>query len=428
MKIDSFWVFYAFCLMLPASMVLPENTTGTVLFLFLVVTVYLLIIRQLKLRWTSYIGWSVLLYGVYVGSIFYSEHKDEGLIRLSIKFPLMLLPALIAVYTGALVNEQRGKVLKGLTRLLALVLPYLLAVAVYRSLRSGTIYYTYPGSGEVISTYFTYAGLSEWVIHPAYLALWTGTGLVISVFYNIRQPADRWQWVTSAALLVLMVLLQSRMNLLALLVVLLAMAVVLMIKLLSLRVALVLTASVILGTGIILYHLPSKWLGRFADLTSLEYNIEAETFHEGFNGFTIRLAEWKCAWQEIRKRPLLGSGVGDSRYHLEESYRRNNFRYGYREKFNAHNQFIETTLATGILGLTALIGFFANVVYRAALLRRWHVAAACGYVVLCFLSESYLERQWGVVFTGMMVPLMLETEIALPNEKSSLKDQYGKTT
>lgn len=68
-------------------MVLPENTTGTVLFLFLVVTVYLLIIRQLKLRWTSYIGWSVLLYGVYVGSIFYSEHKDEGLIRLSIKFP-----------------------------------------------------------------------------------------------------------------------------------------------------------------------------------------------------------------------------------------------------------------------------------------------------------------------------------------------------
>lgn len=425
MKTDSYRIFYAFCLLLPASMVLPENTTGTVLFLFLAVTAYLLLRRQLKLTLTDYVGWSVLLYSVYAASLFYSENKSEGLTRLSIKLPLLLLPILVASYSKVLKNEQRKKILKSLTHLLAAVLPYLIAVALYRSIRNGTILYTYPGSGEVISTYFTYSGLSEWVIHPAYLSLWAGTGLLISLFYNINQPADRWQWATSASLLTLMVLLQSRMNFLALVIVLSVIAVVTLKKQLSTKLALALTIIGIFLTVVILRYLPDKWLGRFADLTTLKYNIEAETFHEGFNGFTIRLAEWTCAWQEIKKRPWLGSGVGDSRFHLEESYLRNNFIYGYREKFNAHNQYIETTLSTGILGLIALMGFFGSIAWQAARRRRWHALAVCGYVVLCYLSESYLERQWGVVFTAMMMPLMLETEIALPNTETSKKEKYA---
>ncbi|MFN3951341.1 MAG: O-antigen ligase family protein [Thermaurantimonas sp.] len=314
--------------------------------------------------------------------------------------------------------------LRNYVGLFALATPYFFIVALCRSLYNGGIYYTYPDTGEVISTYFTYAGLTEWVIHPAYLSLWAGTAFFIAGYYVTKDTKNILNWSALCSLLILVLMSQSRMNILALIFIIILLSVFVFFRKISVFKSFGLLSIVILFTGLLWSVLPNKVLGRFSDLTSFRYNIEAETFHEGFNGITIRLAEWKCALQEIKKRPFFGSGIGDARDHLEESYMRNKFIYGHREKFNAHNQFIETTLAVGVIGLASLIYIFIPTIYVSVRKSAWHIFAATGYVVLCFLTESYLERQWGVVFLGMMLPTLAESGIALQENSITTRNEF----
>lgn len=416
-------IFLLFGVLLPASLILPENSTGLVMGVFMVITIILVATKHVSLSIARYTYLFGLLFILYLISLLYSDNLDEGKIKVSIKLPLLILPILMSIFLSERTPKIRFKFLQNIVYLFALSTGYFLILAVYRSVVNGSIYYTHPESGEVLSTFFTYVGLSEWVIHPAYLSLWAGTAFLLSVFYVYKNPEKILNWVVLFSLFILILLSQSRMNILSLIVVLACISVVVVFRKYSLKKSIIIIATMSILTGITVSALPDRFKGRFKDFTTLEYNIEAESFHDGFNGITIRLAEWKCALQEIEKRPFFGSGVGDARFHLEESYKRNKFVYGYREKFNAHNQFIETTLAIGLVGLMVLLAIFFYAFYTAYKYKLWHVAAVTAYIFLCFLSESYLERQWGVVFIGFMMPALLECEIALQHDEKKILDE-----
>ncbi|MFN4298720.1 MAG: O-antigen ligase family protein [Thermaurantimonas sp.] len=407
-------IFLFFGILIPASMILPENTTALVLVLFLLTTFWLFINKKILFSFDRYHIPFIALYLVYFISSFYSENVEEAKQKLAIKVPLVFLPFVMNLYLKNVDQNVKFKILRNLVILFALSTPYFLSVGLYRSLKSGSLYYTYPETGEIISTYFTYVGLSEWVIHPAYLSIWVGSVFILSLFLLLNNYKKIFYVIASLSLFTLLILLQSRMNILAFLALFFITFVFYLIRKYSFKLNLFILLGIAM-LGSTLYRIaPESIKGRFSDLSSLKYNIEAETFQEGFNGITIRLAEWKCALQEIAKRPFFGSGIGDARFDLENSYLRNNFKYGYREKFNAHNQFIETTIATGLLGLTALLGIFVYSIFYSYHCKKWHALLVLLYIFLCFLTESYLERQWGVVFFSFIIPLLLESELALP--------------
>ena len=423
MRLTNERILLIFGILIPASCILPENTSGLVLVLFAIIFLILIICRKISVKFNSYIIPFILLFFVYFISVFYSENIQEAKVKILIKLPLLILPVILSSFFGIVKGEIKDKVLRNYLFIFAASTPYFLLVAIYRSIANGSIYYTYPETGEIISTYFTYAGLTEWVIHPAYISLWAGTAFLISIFFVFQYPKSVLYWAVAISLFTLTMLSQSRMNILSLCFILIVLIISLIVYRYSVYKSLTILSIFVFFTGLFIYNVPKKYIGRFSDLTSLNYNIEAESFHEGFNGITIRLAEWMCAFQEIKKRPFFGSGIGDARFHLEDSYRRNNFVYGYREKFNAHNQFIETFLAVGLVGLLSLIYVFVPVIKGAISRRTWHVVAASAYIVLCFFTESYLERQWGVIFLGMILPTLAESEIVLQqNDKTLLNE------
>ncbi|MCX8148798.1 O-antigen ligase family protein [Thermaurantimonas aggregans] len=405
--------FLFFGLLIPASMILPENTTGLVLFLFLLTTIWLFIKKEIRFSFDPYLIPFIALFSVYLISVFYSENIEEAKVKLSIKFPLLLLPILLHIYIKNTDKNVLLKLMRNLVILFATSTPYFLLIAIYRSIKSKSLYYTYPETGEIISTYFTYVGLSEWVIHPAYLSIWVGSVFLLSIYFVLNNAKIIFYIIASFSLFILLILLQSRMNILAFFAVILITFVFYLFEKYSFKFNLFILLGIAIVGTMIYRIVPESIKGRFSDLSSLKYNIEAETFHEGFNGITIRLAEWKCAFQEIGKRPLFGSGIGDARFDLESSYLRNNFKYGYREKFNAHNQFIETTLATGMVGLIALLSIFGYSFLYSYKFKKLHTLVIMLYIFLCFFTESYLERQWGVVFFCFMIPILLESEINL---------------
>ena len=97
--------------------------------------------------------------------------------------------------------------------------------------------------------------------------------------------------------------------------------------------------------------------------------INRERFKEAINykgrysvdkiwgGRALRELNWDCSKKIINNNPLFGVGTGDVQDELQKCYTENNYyqlTYWENTKYNAHNQFLETTIGQGIIGLFLL--------------------------------------------------------------------------
>src|SRR5690606_2483356 len=81
-----------------------------------------------------------------------------------------------------------------------------------------------------------------------------------------------------------------------------------------------------------------------------------ETFYKDtFGGTSIRIRKWKNAINTIKDSPFFGHGIGDQKRVLLNQYKKDKFYIGYYEKFNAHNQYLDTSIAIGLFGLLILL-------------------------------------------------------------------------
>lgn len=113
-------------------------------------------------------------------------------------------------------------------------------------------------------------------------------------------------------------------------------------------------------------------------------------------------------WHAFLERPLFGYGAGDYHASQVEQYGSDGFDYGANASFNAHNQYMESLLSTGIPGLLVLLFFLLAPLWTA---RRSHslflMALLTAIVMFNLLFESMLERQMGLLFIGSLFPLMV---------------------
>jgi O-antigen ligase len=114
---------------------------------------------------------------------------------------------------------------------------------------------------------------------------------------------------------------------------------------------------------------------------------------------------WTCTFELIRGQPLRGVGSGDNLDELHQCYTDHKFTTltyleGEGVRFNAHNQFLEITLALGMVGLLIfLISLLAPLLYGFREKQFLYAAFLLLFITSC-LTESLLERQSGCVFFG----------------------------
>lgn len=131
-----------------------------------------------------------------------------------------------------------------------------------------------------------------------------------------------------------------------------------------------------------------------------------------------RILVWSSAMDEIKEHPIWGVGTGDIK---DELYQRNlsNGYTGVAEMhLNAHNQFLNSYLAIGILGFLTLLLSFLKPFWR---IRGEHQFVVRSLVVILFLSlftESFFETQAGIVPGAFILSL-----IANYSTTSAGKDQ-----
>ena len=125
-----------------------------------------------------------------------------------------------------------------------------------------------------------------------------------------------------------------------------------------------------------------------------------------FNGLQFRLLQWELVPEILteKNRWWIGVSPGDAQAHLNEKYLSRNMYSGDPAKgtrgylaYNTHNQFLQTTLQTGIIGLLILIaGCFCML--KMALKRNNRLTIAIVLVLLAWLfTEAPFETQYGII-------------------------------
>lgn len=125
------------------------------------------------------------------------------------------------------------------------------------------------------------------------------------------------------------------------------------------------------------------------------------------NTFEHRLLINYISYNEISSHFPIGVGIGDYRDVLYYNYKKLNFKYGIKENFNNHNQYIAEFLKTGIFGGIIFILLLYKLLKAGKLSDSIYIYIITFFVIGCFF-ESYLERQHGVVIFAILIPFFLK--------------------
>jgi O-antigen ligase len=166
--------------------------------------------------------------------------------------------------------------------------------------------------------------------------------------------------------------------------------------------------GITLALAIVVFNTENPISQRFRDIykprTDLMENQVKLSPSDYLDGISLRLLFWKFGQHilEGKQSWLVGVSSGDSQRLLNEQitraglYRGEEGNSGYLN-YNFHNQFVETTVQSGILGLACLSGIFIALIKHAIKYKNIFFLLLLLALFCFFLTESVLERQWGVI-------------------------------
>jgi O-antigen ligase len=121
----------------------------------------------------------------------------------------------------------------------------------------------------------------------------------------------------------------------------------------------------------------------------------------------IRYRNWETNLRLIREHPIVGVGTGDAFDELQK--KRETWWHEYIYEYNSHNQYLETTIRVGLVGLAVLLlCLFLLFKYSLKSNDFIFLSFIMIFAISC-LTESLLLRQKGVLFFSFFAPFLLST-------------------
>lgn len=134
----------------------------------------------------------------------------------------------------------------------------------------------------------------------------------------------------------------------------------------------------------------------------------------------VRQTLWQSGLATFKERPLFGYGCDGYWDALFEQYRTHDCLHATIQQFSTHNQYLETTLSTGIVGLAVMLAMIAMPVVLA--LRRPHrnlpMLLFTVVYATCIFFEATFGRQMGLLFISFWYCLILLYSLS-PNSHPS---------
>ncbi|WP_422349618.1 O-antigen ligase family protein [Flagellimonas sp.] len=142
--------------------------------------------------------------------------------------------------------------------------------------------------------------------------------------------------------------------------------------------------------------------------TSMEINEIKVKNKYGYtrNTFEHRLYIHYLAISDFKNNFPIGVGTGDTQEYLNQLYRKNNFLVGIKRELNAHSQYLQEYLKTGLLGFLSLSLLFFYMLKHCQSRNSIFFFYILFFAVACAM-ESYLNRYHGVIICSGIIPLLM---------------------
>ena len=419
------------------SFLLPFQTIITVwiVILLCLYEIYLIFCRKAYISEFKFTlsGILMLLYFLYIIGLLYTDDITEGMIQLRIKLPLLVFPLIFLMpgtrflrYTDILQVFISGCII---TFLICLYMAFGNSFSIVdgKLVFNAIIY----ASGDHIfldsirrsSNYFFGSYLS-FFMHPTYYSMYITIGII--GLLELRQYHKHVLivrtrllfWSILSLMFIAIFMLTSKASILILFMVSVAWILFrgrFILRLLGKILSLVLLSLIF----IMVIRVNPRFKTSIAILKEYNNGKSLEEYIESKESAAVRLLIWREAIDVAKDNPMIGVGSGDVKNALLKSYQMSNLSGALEEQYNAHNQYLETFIAVGLIGLCVLI----LVLILPPLLVKSEKKYILTFFLLLvgsdFLFESMLNRQAGVMFFAFFYSFFLSNPSIVSGRKDS---------
>ncbi len=364
--------------------------------------------ERLKLENSSILILFFLYFFLHIVAITYSSNTLQGFKALEKKLAFLIIPVCVLILMKSRIT--RGVILKFFL-LSILVATFVCLVISFKNnidenLKNGLPIFS------LNKWFYTYRLLSYNIgIHPAYLSFFASIGVVYLLTKTILKEKFRLnlECLALTYLLSFIVLLSSR-NIMITCFGLVGFAFIYAIwKYRSWK--LVGLAAVIFLTAITFLFLNDVALDR------LSVVFESGNGGSNWGNLAIRLQEWEASLLLIKDHFWLGVSPSDVNGELIKVYQNKGWDQLAKESFNSHNQYLQTFLSLGVLGILTLLAIIF-ISFRKAFIKRDFIYTNFLILFCVFsISESTLEVQKGIV-SFVLLSTIFYYSATLPETKN----------
>lgn len=152
-----------------------------------------------------------------------------------------------------------------------------------------------------------------------------------------------------------------------------------------------------------------------------QHMLNPENYYAGdnsWNSLGVRVSIFKCVKEVTSSSLLLGTGIGDVQDDLNNCYRANGFNS--LNDMNAHNEYLQILLGTGVLGLLIYLGSIVYILSESIKLKAYMLSYFLVLFSLCSFTEALLERQQGVMFFSYFTALLYFYVKSIPRSTTTI--------
>lgn len=337
---------------------------------------------------------------VYLLGMTYTGYPREGIFELEKKLSLLVFPLILSS-----IEIERKRIEYFFVGFVATCL----FAVIFSSFH---YYFKYVSGSDLLiifnSVHFRDHFTSLFKIHPTYLSLYLALSMLLTLHFSVKYWTIAKSYHQILGVLILsystfiVFLLSARMPLIALLLTASSALTALLIQRKSYSILVAILAILILAGGLLL-KLPN-FNARFMELRETAWQPPVGIYHNSTN---LRIGILHCAFEGLKQYWLTGLGTGSVQPFLNSCYKQKGFSdVMYKDNYGLHNAYLDAWLNAGLAGflilgasllVPAIYAFrFKNYLYLAFLL----------FFATCFLTESVLNSQKGVVLFALFNSLL----------------------
>jgi len=322
----------------------------------------------------------ILFFLMHLISVIYSQNQERAWFDIEVKLSLIIFPILFFFKNNYIIKYKKW-----------ILNSFVISTAI------ANIY-------MILSSYLIYHG-NEWIfhssyltkyIHPSYISMYNLFSIVF-IIQNIKTYSRLIKYgsiIGVVFLLFMIYLFESKAGFIAFIFITTYITIIFFLRINN-KFLQILIPLIIISSTTYMVSQNHRMQKMFKSILEIVQTGDSSTASTG-----IRFEIWKTSTQIIKRHPLIGVGAGDIKTELNKKYKENPSLYkeALKNQFNVHNQYLETFLGQGIIGLSLLLlMLFWGIKY--AYQNKDHLFASFLIIIsINFFPESLLNNRAGVIF------------------------------